>query len=405
MGSGNIEDAMARLEKRAEQVRALLEYAPRPFVMEFAGTPKSGKSTSVEALRHFFSRHGFRVHILAERAAVCPIPMKGHLFFNTWCATSMLAELLENVDTETDIIVVDRGLFDALVWLTLQEGRGELTAEEARTIEAFVLLERWRTLIDLAVVMEVDAEEALARENSQHITRKGGSIMNLEVLAAITGSVGEAIRRYGPKFQAVVRHQTTGQNIRDSNIALAAQVLDCVERFLNPEVLVVPRREIERLPLTRGATFGAQAIESVFECVSAYGRFMPRAEAESLEGYVQIVPCGILSHRGEVFVFQRKESDPKYRLYGKSTLWEGCHVSKREGLGLPDVLKTALLERVSRSLFLSRVFPIQALGYCWDRDDAKSSRHLGIVYRIDIDNPNTATDLRKKEFRRGRVTD
>lgn len=33
----------------------------------------------------------------------------------------MLAELLANIDSDSDIIVVDRGLFDALVLLTLQE--------------------------------------------------------------------------------------------------------------------------------------------------------------------------------------------------------------------------------------------------------------------------------------------
>jgi len=64
-----------------------------------------------------------------------------------------------------------------------------------------------------------------------------------------------------------------------------------------------------------------------------------------------------------------------------------------------DLLKTAILEKVSRSLFLSRVFPIDTLGYCWDPN---SSRHLGVIYRIEINNPHTAIDLKKKEFRRQR---
>src|SRR5216683_4994914 len=132
------EQLVNRLEKQAEKVRSMLDLAHRAFVIEFAGTPKSGKTTAVEAIRHFLSRQGFRVYVLAERAAVCPIPMKGHLFFNTWCASTMLAELLANVETETDIIIVDRGLFDALVWLTLQRQRHELTADEAQVIEAFL---------------------------------------------------------------------------------------------------------------------------------------------------------------------------------------------------------------------------------------------------------------------------
>src|ERR1051325_10881641 len=140
---GDLDTLVRDLERRAADLRPLLEFASRAFVMEFAGTPKAGKSTTVEAIRHFLTRYGFRVHLLTERAAVCPIPMKGHLFFNTWCVASMLAELLANIETETDVIIVDRGLFDALVWLTLQERRGELTGAEARTIESFILLERW----------------------------------------------------------------------------------------------------------------------------------------------------------------------------------------------------------------------------------------------------------------------
>lgn len=129
----DLEDKINLLEQRAKALHDnLLAFASRAFVIEFAGTPKAGKSTSVEAIRHFFTRYDFRVHVLMERASVCPIPMKGHLFFNTWCAATMLAELLANVDTETDVIIVDRGIFDALVWLTLQRQRHEVTAGTKR---------------------------------------------------------------------------------------------------------------------------------------------------------------------------------------------------------------------------------------------------------------------------------
>ncbi|MHB8813436.1 MAG: hypothetical protein ACYDAE_09215 [Steroidobacteraceae bacterium] len=395
-------DKVTQLEGRGDKLRGLLPLASRAFVMEFAGTPKSGKSTSVEAIRHFFSRHNFRVHVLAERAALCPIPMKGHLFFNTWCSASMLAELLANVETETDVIIVDRGIFDALVWLTLQERRGELTAAEARTFEAFLLMDRWQGLIDLAVVMSVSAEAALARESSQRLTRKTGSIMNPEVLQAITESVDEAMRRYGPKFGSIFRQDTTARDFKDSGVDLANGVLDSLERFLNPSILVVPRKEVERVVRELPTRFGNHATDAVLQCISTFGHYMPRADAERLHQYVQIIPCGLITYREQVFLFQRKGSDPKYRLFGKTTLWQGCHASKREGVGAPDLLKSALMERISRTLFLSRIFPVEPVGFCWDQDDPESSQHLGIAYRIQIDNPATAVDLRKKEFRKQR---
>lgn len=398
----DLDAAVTMVEEQATMLHSLLRYATRAFVIEFAGTPKSGKSTSVEATRHFFVRHGFRVHVLSERASLCPIPMKGHLFFNTWCATSMLAELLANIETETDIVIVDRGLFDALAWMTLQSQRGELTADEVNTIESFLLLERWRTLVDLVVAMNVTPEEAISRENSQRVSPKPGSIMNVEVLGAIADSVHIAADRYAPLFGGILVHDTTGQQVRASNVRLVGQVLERLEAFVNPDVLVVPRATIEALPLSDGGFFGEEALDAALDCVSTHGRFVPRAEAEVAPGLVQIIPCGVLSHEGGVFLFQRKENDPKYHLYGNSSIWQGCHVTQTGEEDACLLLERNLLDRVSRSLYLSRRFPIRGLGYCWDRDDPQSSRHFGVVYEIQIDNALAAADLKKKEFRKQR---
>jgi hypothetical protein len=271
--AANLDSLVVELEERAGQLRKLVENAPRPFIIEFAGTPKSGKSTSVEAIRHFFTRQGFKVHVLVERASVCPIPMKGHLFFNTWCASTMLAELLASIETAVDIIIVDRGLFDALVWLTLQLQRGELTASEATIIEAFLLLPRWRNLIDLPVVMSVSAEEAITRENSARVTTKSGSIMNPEVLKAITASVRLTIERYQSHFRGIVEYETSGQNIRESNAYLISRIIDQLKSFADPEIIVVPREALNTLPLAEGGQFSPDACDTLARCITAHARF------------------------------------------------------------------------------------------------------------------------------------
>lgn len=397
-----LEKTIQELETRTVAVQQLLHFASRAFVIEFAGTPKSGKTTAVEAIRHFFTRHGFRVHVLIERASVCPIPMKGHLFFNTWCASTMLAELIANVDTETDIIIVDRGVFDALMWLTLQRRRGELTHTEAKVIEAFMLLDRWRSLIDLAVVLNVTPELAMRREGDQRITSKPGSIMNLEVLSSLSKSVDDAVKEYGPKFGAVIRHDTSNGGLKTSNTRLASQILQHLEGFLDPEILVVPKRELRALPLEDGGCFTPEGRQRLEMCISAFGRPMRRSVAEADPDHVQMIGCGVLVHNDEVFVFQRKERDPKYRLYGKATIWQGTHVATQSGKHGLDLIKGALVDRITRSLFLSREFRVDPIGYCWNPEDETSNHHFGIMFRVNIDNDHMATDLRKKEFRKGR---
>lgn len=138
--------------------------ARRPFVVELTGTPKAGKTTVISLLEGFFDRTDYKVHVLRERAAKCPLSMKGHFFFNTWTTATMLAELLETIDTDHDLVIPDRGFFDALVWLELQVRRNQVTASEREVFERFVLLERWRKLVDAVLVLEVP-----------HSTRSSGS--------------------------------------------------------------------------------------------------------------------------------------------------------------------------------------------------------------------------------------
>src|SRR5262249_12483763 len=140
--------AYEELAANGRRVRDLLErQARKRYVLEITGTPKAGKTSTIALVESFFKACGWRGHVIRERAAECPIPMKGHFFFNTWTTCTMLAEVIDAVDRKFDLVILDRGFFDALVWLELQLGRRQVTPEEAKVFEQFVLLERWRQLV------------------------------------------------------------------------------------------------------------------------------------------------------------------------------------------------------------------------------------------------------------------
>ena len=396
--NGSEDEVLIRgLEERADKLRGLLSFARRAFVLEFAGTPKSGKSTSVEAVRHFFSRHGFRVHVLAERAAVCPLPMKGHLFFNTWCMTSMLAELLANFETETDLIIVDRGLIDSLVWLNMQKDRGELTDEEAKCFESFVLLERWTSLIDLGVILQVDAAESLRRERSNRVASGDGRIMNLTTLATITNSVDAAAERYKDNFAKLVTMKSDG-GVRHFNALLIDEILKEVNTFVDPNILVVSKEELQGSGICTNGCFLPESLEKFQEFLRANSKFLKRSQAEGNPDYVQIIACVVVTHDNRVFVFERQEKDQKSKLYGKLTLWHGSHVREEVGDISTQCIVDAGSRRMNESLFLNKNLELHSVGYCWNGEES----HLGVVLRLDIDNALTAADLTKKEFRRSR---
>ena len=396
-------DPFAKLAKRAEDIKTLLPFASRPFVIELAGTPKAGKSTSVDTLAHFFKRSRFRVHVLNERASVCPIQMKGHLFFNTWCACTMLAEMVANIETLADIIIKDRGLFDTLIWLRRQIRKGELTSEEPKEIEDFLLMDRWRRLVDLVLILKADSETAIKRELAPRLTDKPGSIMNPVALASINEALDEALSLHGSRFRQILTYNTSDSpSPRDTNLRLANDILSHMEDFLNPEIMVVDRAVVEQLSLFDGGCFQDPKRGDVLDRIKLNQKFVKRAEAEFSNDLVQIVPASVFVHDKRIFLFQRPEDDPKYRLYGKSSIWQGAHVGRREDVDTEELMRTALTERIRERLFLSREFATSYLGCAWDTGTAESARHFGLLFRTEIDSDDVAADLEKKEFRNGR---
>ena len=79
--------------------------------IEFSGTPKSGKSTCIEIVAHFFRRLDFKVLAPAEGASRrTPYYLKEDwMAFNTWSASYALMHVLEGLHGSERIRFSDLG--------------------------------------------------------------------------------------------------------------------------------------------------------------------------------------------------------------------------------------------------------------------------------------------------------
>ena len=169
-------------------------------------------------------------------------------------------------------------------------------------------------------------------------------------------------------------------------------------------MLVVPKQATEDLLSTAPSAFTSDdEANRIQEIIEASGQYRRRTEVEANKDFVQIVPCGVLLYEGRVFLFQRQDRNPKSRLYGKATIWQGCHVTRPadQERSMSKVL-AALEFRIAQSLFISRKFHSRFVGYTWDASETGDGRHLGLIYLMEIENRELADSLRKKEFRRSR---
>ena len=150
-----------KLESLAQEVLKLknLHRQRRPIIIEFCGSPKAGKTSSITALNIFLKRNGFKTTILTERASICPISDKESPVFNVWTCSATINEINEKMDEANtasegnlDIILCDRGIFDALCWFRWLKSRDKMSEEEYDVLTQFAMLNRWQKNIDLVYI-------------------------------------------------------------------------------------------------------------------------------------------------------------------------------------------------------------------------------------------------------------
>ncbi|MBW3588083.1 MAG: hypothetical protein KY429_01520 [Actinobacteria bacterium] len=188
------------LSERAEKVFEQREYLTKtPVMVEFAGTPKSGKTSSIEVVNHFFHRHEFKVFAPTEGVSKrTPRALKKDLlYYNVWAACYALQQMFEARfhPDNFELAIFDRGIFDFLGWIDWLLKNGEIAKKDRTRIEEFILLKPWKDMLDLVVLFECKPAIAMQRENSHKLIAKAGRAMNEPVLAELNASyVRTAVR-------------------------------------------------------------------------------------------------------------------------------------------------------------------------------------------------------------------
>ncbi|MCB9653810.1 MAG: hypothetical protein H6729_06740 [Deltaproteobacteria bacterium] len=400
-------DSAARLLERAERLRDLLRgQARRAFVLEFTGTPKAGKSTSVEVLKAFFKQAGYHVHLLKERAADCPLPMKGHFFFNAWTTATMLAEVLETYETNVDLLILDRGFFDALIWLELQDRRAQVTRQEKEVFANFVLLDRWRSLVDCTVVMKVEPLKALERERSTQIVERTGSMMNERSLAEFNEALADASQQYGSRFSLIEIDTTQASGSIKTCTDLLSDLLPMMESWADPQIAVVPIDDVKQIFADRHFIH-ENDVEDALNQVATNISLRRRSDAENDPSLVQFVAAGVLVHDERFLILERERRDRKAD-YGRTKLWIGCHVETDVSASAAKLICTAkdcLGRRIQQELHLATPITPALVGLAWERD---RPQHLGMMFKLPVPNQYVADHLEEKHFKKmgrsGRLT-
>lgn len=98
----------------------------KPFMVEFSGTPEAGKTTAIMLVAKMLENKGYKTMILEESAESLPREFtKGTFEANLWLHLITQAGILKAQYSDTDIVLIDRGIIDSkfYAWKFIEEGK------------------------------------------------------------------------------------------------------------------------------------------------------------------------------------------------------------------------------------------------------------------------------------------
>ncbi|MBU1344048.1 MAG: deoxynucleoside kinase [Proteobacteria bacterium] len=401
----NKKEKIEYYKQLAEDIKKNIQARKRPLIVEFSGLPKSGKTTVINSLSLFLRRNGIPAAVLSERASTCPIKNKLHPDFNIWTANMTLSQLLAlKQSSQFFVILIDRGIYDSLIWMNLLNNLGKLKSEELKIFETYYLLDRFRKSIDLVIYMECSIEKSLEREFKDLLTDKEGSIMNKAFLTDFLSASKQSYRKYSDHFSQIISIDTSEKKTLEGVEEVVSAVLDSLKVLSDEEILFFNKSLFaERLNFS-GLTNDVNKFKVLERIIKTNSDKDKRSFVENQPHSIQIIVMAYIVCNKKIALFTKREITADKRFHNKRIAWIGGHLQSAdiEENGEKTVLKSMLnclqreiFEEISLSLDSRPVFK----GLTYDRTNSKSLQHLGVVFQIDLKDEKIMNSINLKAYK------
>lgn len=225
---------MANDQEWEARIQRTVKSIPRtryPVIIELSGMPKLGKTLFSDSLVDLLRKSGCAVRLSSNATVESAIADKWSLEFSAWTLCAFITEYLELRQTSTQIIVADRGLFDAIVWLRLKLQDGRCDEETLHSLRAVARTKPWIDSVCLVLAYISPPERVLARARERRLY-EGDSLVTTEQNLVRLGEAIEAEAALWNADRGVVRLlERRRGSIREEIVEAAEEVVASLERY------------------------------------------------------------------------------------------------------------------------------------------------------------------------------
>jgi len=215
----------------------------KPYVIEFTGTPRTGKTSLINNLKDFFKKKGFYVEVLEEfttsekyKKEIYPILKNQYKnIINTEIPKYVLNQLEESINKNPDIIIIDRSLFDRLIWvdrLVMKDGMSKEEYNDYKKLYIPLIKEK----IDIVISTYADSLTALKRDYNSNLSLEKRTFLNEQNIQEYNKSLLNMEKLSKTENINFKLFDTTNKNQRDVSIEIVDIILENMKKILLEEV-------------------------------------------------------------------------------------------------------------------------------------------------------------------------
>lgn len=236
---------LLQVHYKKEEVYKMMKALKNNFLytIEFVGTPRTGKTSLINNLNDFFKKKEFNVDIIEEfttskkyKKEIFPL-LKDKLknIVNTEIPKYMLNDLNESLKHNNDIIIIDRSLFDRLIWVDILNIRKEMSNDKYEDYkELYIPLIKEK--IDIVIATYADGITALKRDYNSNLSLEKRNFLNEENINEYNQSLVNMKKLAEKENINFYMFDTTNKNQSEISLEIVNVILDDMKKRLIKEL-------------------------------------------------------------------------------------------------------------------------------------------------------------------------
>ncbi|MDD4706340.1 MAG: HD domain-containing protein [Bacilli bacterium] len=212
----------------------------KPYVIEFSGTPRTGKTTLINNINDFFEKGSFNTKIMEEfvsseyyKNIIKPYNKNRTTFeINRLIMKEIIKLANKEIISNKDIVIVDRGIYDRCIWMQRAMNLDIVTKEEAQSFLDQYLLEA-KNKVDSLFITYAEDQIALKRDYLHSLALESRNFLNLNNIRQFNKALIEMKDLFQTYNSNIHFIDTTNLTPNEVSILVTKHILNDMENNYN----------------------------------------------------------------------------------------------------------------------------------------------------------------------------